>query len=130
MPPSEIDALLAKYPQEVQALATAARTLLESQLPDVTESVDMSAGLIGFGYGPGYKGLVCTLIMSRNGVKLGIVRGVELPDPNGLMSGSGKVHRHVALRSAADLNRPGLKALLRNALKAWRTRTGASSRAP
>ena len=45
--------------------------------PKAQESIDESAKLFGFSYGPGYKGLVCTLIMSRTGVKLGIVRGAE-----------------------------------------------------
>ena len=39
------------------------------------------------------------------------------------MTGAGKVHRHVPLRSAADLEQPGLKALLAAALAAWKART-------
>ena len=66
---------------------------------------------------------MCTLIPSRAGVKLGIVRGAELDDPRGLLAGSGKVHRHVAaLRSPADLKRPGVRPLLKAALAAWRRR--------
>lgn len=42
--------------------------------------------------------MVCTLIISPSGVKLGIVGGVELPDPHSLLEGSGKTHRHVVLR--------------------------------
>ena len=59
--------------------------------------------MIAYSYGPGCKGLVCTLILSRKGVKLGIVRGSELPDPKQLLEGSGKVHRFVQLNAPADL---------------------------
>ncbi len=65
---------------------------------------------------------MCTLILSRTGIKLGIVRGSELPDPKQLMKSSGKVHRHVELRTVADLRRAGLKPLLKAALAAWQAR--------
>jgi hypothetical protein len=117
------DELLANYPEPVQATAHAARALVKSAFPRIEESVDVSAKLLGYGYGPGYKGALCTLILSKTGVKLGIVRGAELPDPKKLMAGEGKVHRHVQLRSPADVDKPGLKPLLRTALAAWRART-------
>ena len=119
---SKIDELLARYPEQVRATASAARSFLKNALPDIAESVDESAKLLGYSYGPGYKGLVCTLILSQKEVKLGIFRGTELPDPKRLMKGAGKVHRHVPLRSAADLEQPGLKALLAAALAAWKAR--------
>ena len=46
----------------------------------------------------------------------------EVADPKHLLEGSGKVHRHVALRRVADLDRAGVKALLRAAHGAWRQR--------
>ncbi len=93
---------MATYPPEVRDLAEAARRLLDGVVPGVVQSLDESAKLIGYIYGPGYKGVVCTLILSRKGVKLGIVRGAELPDPKQLMQGSGKVHR-LKLTGAAIL---------------------------
>lgn len=122
---AEIDELLGGYPAAVRETANAARSLLHAALPDIEEKADFSAKLIGYSYGPGYKGVVCTLILSKTGVKLGVFRGAELPDPKKLMAGEGKVHRHVQLRSPADLKRPGLKALLQTALKAWRARSAA-----
>jgi hypothetical protein len=123
MPSSQdVEAFLARYPAPVQDTAAAARRLLKTHLPGIAETVDEAAKLLGYRYGPGYKGVVCTLIMSQTGVKLGIFRGAELPDPKGLMAGAGKVHRHVQLKSAADTNKPGLSALLETALAAWRKR--------
>ncbi len=125
-----VDELLRGYPAAVRETAGAARDLLTTVLPGIEEKADFSAKLIGYSYGPGYKGVVCTLILSKTGVKLGLFRGAELPDPKKLLAGEGKVHRHVQLRSPADLDRPGLKALLRAALKAWRARSTAAAASP
>ncbi|HEV8209876.1 MAG TPA: DUF1801 domain-containing protein [Vicinamibacterales bacterium] len=115
--------LLARYPDDVQALALEAIRLIRRLLPEVDENADATAGLIAFGYGPGYKGMVCTLILSKSGVKIGLVRGSELDDPRGLLEGSGKVHRYIQMKSAADLRRPGVSALVKATYAAWRERT-------
>src|SRR5262245_17924005 len=106
-----IESLLAPYPAEVRELALAARDFLAEALPGAQETVDESAKLLGYGYGTGYTGLACTLLLSKKGIKLGISRGSELPDPKHL------------LQTTADLNQPGLKPLLKAALAAWKKRT-------
>ncbi len=126
--PQLIDAFLSSYPDEVQESARAARRLLKDMLPGIAETIDESAELLSYSYGTGYKGLLFTLIMSRTGVKLGIIRGSELPDPTHLMAGAGKVHRHVQLRSAGDLEKPGLEQLLKAAVSAWRSRNDAEAK--
>ena len=115
--------LLGRYPDDVQALAVEATQLIRRLLPGIEEGADPTAGLIAFGYGPGYKGMVCTLILSKTGVKIGLVRGSELDDPRGLLAGSGKVHRYIQMKSAADLRRPGVSALIKATYAAWRKRT-------
>jgi hypothetical protein len=120
--PTPVDELLARYAEPVQEIAAAARAWLKGVLPNVEEAADVPAKLVGYGYGPGYKNAVCNLIMSQKEVKLGIVFGASLPDPKKLMTGAGKVHRHVPLRSPADLERPGLKAVVQAALAAQRAR--------
>lgn len=125
--PEQVDAFLSAYPPRVQETASAARRLLKAMLPGVAETVDRSAKLLGYSYGPGYKGVLFTLIMSQSGVKLGIFRGAELPDPSHLMAGAGKVHRHVQLRSGNDIEQPGLKQLLKTAIAAWQKRNPAKT---
>ena len=119
---TDLETFLAPYPPDVRELALATRDLLAGVLPGAAETIDASAKLFGYGYGPGYKGLVCTLLLSKSGLKIGIARGSELPDPKHLMQGSGKVHRHVQLQTIADLKQPGLKPLLKAALSAWKKR--------
>jgi len=114
--------LLEEYPSGVQQIVHTARRVVFAILPGASEVVDIKARVIGYGYGTGYRDMICTLILSKGGVKLGLVGGASLPDPQRLMEGKGKVHRHVPLTSAEDLGRKGLRPLLRGALAASRQR--------
>jgi len=115
--------LLARYPGEVHSLAKKAAALIRRLLPGIAEGVDPAAGLLAYSYGPGYKGLICTLILSQTGVKLGLVRGSELDDPHGLLEGRGKVHRFIQLKTPADLRRPGVRELIAATCAAWKKRS-------
>jgi hypothetical protein len=106
----------------VRDVALALRTLVLTVVPDAREEIDRPAKLVGYSLGPGYAGMVCVIIPSQKGVKLGLVRGAELADPLGLLQGDGKRHRHVAFASLADLRRQGIKPLLRTAVAACKAR--------
>jgi hypothetical protein len=115
---------LASYPPEVQNLAHEARKCLQTWLPRVEETVDNSAPVIGYKYGPGYKGVVCTLILSKSGVKLGLARASEQPDPHSLLEGRGKVHRYIQLKTETDLQKAGVKQMVKAVHAAWKKRCG------
>jgi hypothetical protein len=123
-----VQELLNAYPEPVQRLVEDTRRWIKRTLPDVSESVDLRARLIGYGHGPGYTGAVCTLILSKTGIKLGLFGGAVLPDPHRLLQGSGKVHRHVPLTTAPDLRQAGLDQLLLGASAASRARLAAKAR--
>lgn len=110
--PKEIDDLLSSYPANVQEIALGTRKLILTLVPKALEMVDAPARVIGYGPSANYKDLICTIILSKSGVKLGIVGGAALPDPNGLMEGVGKKHRYVVLNTLADLKKPGIKQLI------------------
>ena len=114
--------VLAAFPSEVQELAREASSLLLKLLPNAEETVDPTAAVLSYGYGPGYRGMVCTVLLSKSGVKVGFVGGAELADPNGLLEGSGKKHKYVQLHKASDLSRPGMKQLIKAAYAAWQQR--------
>ena len=116
--------LLERYPEQVRVLGSAARAFIRRTLPKTEESLDESAGVAGYGPGPGYSGLICTPLLSKSGVKLGLAHGATLADPDALLEGSGKVHRYLQLRAVADLKRPGVARLLKAALEAWKFRAG------
>ena len=124
----EFDRLLSSYPPDVQTLAGATHDLIVATLPKIEVMYDNSANVVGYGFGQGYKNLICTIILSRKGVKIGIFRGSELEDPNALLQGSGKVHRYVELKALSDLKKPGLRSLLKSALGSWKQRSKAASK--
>jgi hypothetical protein len=114
--------ILQSCPPEAQALADKARSVLLKLLPGAEETVDPTESVLSYGYGPGYRGMVCTLLLSKSGVKIGIVNGAELADPTGLLEGTGRKHKYIQLKTAADLNRSGVKQLIEAAHAAWRQR--------
>jgi hypothetical protein len=116
-PPRPTAALLRAYAPHVEELGLAARALILQIFPNLnTEQVDNTARVIGFGYSAKYADTVCVIMPTNEGITLGIGFGSELPDPAKLMEGTGKVHRHVKLKSTADLKNPALKDLLVAAL--------------
>ena len=115
--------LAKRYPPTVQSLARDARELiLDLMGGDAQETIDSSGPYAFYGYAPGYKGLVCSLILSKTGVKLGIANAATLADPLKLLEGAGKVHKHIPLETPADLKKPGLTPLLKSAIRAWQAR--------
>ncbi len=109
----EVKDFLAEYSPAVEEIALSLRNLILSVIPEAQETADRSGRVIGYGRGSGYKGLICTIILSKTGVKLGMVGGADLPDPKGLLEGAGKKHRYVQLQTVTDLKKPGLKQLLK-----------------
>jgi len=107
-----VEAFLAGYSPEVRSLALQARTLVLGVMPDAVEQVDVPGKLLGYGRAATYAGTVCVIMPLKAGVNLGFARGAELPDPEGLLTGTGKRARHVRLSTAADVKRPALRALL------------------
>ncbi len=122
MTTATLDDLLHRYPPAVQTLARTVRSLLLKTLPDVLEAVDGSAPVIGYGYGTGYKSQICSLLLSKSGVKLGIAYGAAFPDPDHLLEGAGKVHRYVRITAADDLQKPGVERLIAASCAAARAR--------
>jgi len=50
------------------------------------------------------------------------VNGVDLDDPDKLLEGAGKRHKHIVIARADDLHKPGVKSLVRAAAAANRKR--------
>jgi hypothetical protein len=118
--------IFAPYEEKISSLGLQLRDYLFSEMKGINETVDIPANMLAYSYGPGYKGMVCTIIPSKKGIKLGFNRGTELPDPAGLLTGSGKLHKYVEIKSG-DIQRPELKKLLEEAVKACQKRLGIPS---
>jgi hypothetical protein len=116
--PDAVAAFLASYSPEVRELALRLRELVLAVEPGLIEQVDPPSKLIGYSVGPRMVDTVCTIMPLRAAVNLGIFRGAELPDPAEMLTGTGKVHRHVRIASVEAIANPALRALLQAALAA------------
>ena len=99
----------------VRELALAARALVLEVLPAAVEQADPADKLLAYGHGLKMSQIVFTLMPYTAHVNLGIANGATLPDPAGLLAGTGKRHRHVRLTTLAEVSQPALRALLQAA---------------
>jgi hypothetical protein len=60
-------------------------------------------------------GPLCFYMVAKEHVIFGFLRGAILHDPGKLLEGTGKYLRHVKLRSPADVRRPDVRALVKEA---------------
>ena len=116
----ELADLLARYSPETQKLALSTRSLVLKLVPNTMELVDARAKVVGYGYGTKYADMICAIMPTKAGVTLGIARATELPDPEGLLQGTGKVHRHVKIKTEADLKSAALTSLLKAAMAVYK----------
>lgn len=112
--------LLARFDPPIQEIAQKLHEHLIQLIPGSVETVDDEN--IGLGFGKGYKGLVFVITPRPGYVMLGIANGASLSDPDGLLQGKGKVHRHVKFYSLADIENPAVERLLQTAVDAARSR--------
>lgn len=118
----KIDEFLSNYSIEVFTTASKLRETLLENLPGIIEQLDIPAKMIAYSYGQKYAEMICTVIPSKKGIKLGFYKGAELPDPDKLLEGTGKNSRYVEIRSAEQIKSPTLKKLVENALAMYRKR--------
>ena len=120
--PDDVVAFLNTYPPPVRAVALELRRTILAAMPDAQETCDRPGRVVGYGYSPAYADLICVIIPSKTGVKLGMARGASLPDPSALLEGRGKTHRYVAMSKPADATQRGVKELLKAGVAAWKGR--------
>lgn len=119
---NNIDNFLSQYNDEVFTNALKLRELLLADLPGIIEQVDIPAKMIAYCYGQKYAELICTIIPSKKGLKPGFNRGVDLPDPEKLLEGTGKISRYVEIISEQQIRSAAIKKLLASALSAYKQR--------
>jgi len=118
-----INNFLAEYSEDVFCSALQIRELILKNLPSVDEQIDINAKMIAYCYGQKYTELVCVLIPSKKGLKLGFNKGIDLPDPHNLLKGNGKISRYVEIKSKEDIQIMPLTTLLKEAFNAYQIRT-------
>ncbi len=117
-----ISDFLSRYDERIQHNTLLLREVIFENLPDIIEQVDLPAKMIGYCYGQKYAELICVIIPSKKGLKLGFNRGTELLDPHKLLEGTGKISRYLVVTSGSQINSVMLKELLFNALALYQLR--------
>jgi hypothetical protein len=118
--PPELKEALERFEPEVQDLAAAARAVVLDVVGPCYECIFPIKRLVSVLYSTTEKRMkdnICLLVIYRDHVNLMFPRGVDLKDPKGLLEGEGKAMRHVKMRAAADVHRPGVRHLLAQANK-------------
>jgi hypothetical protein len=97
---------------EVAAIAKALRRAVLDAFPGAVEWFDPGNGLLAIGSKRSMRGLLFAIIPHRAHVNLQLVDGVDLPNPEGRIEGTGKRARHLKVRSAEEAAAPWLTAAI------------------
>jgi hypothetical protein len=115
---ADVARLLAEHPPEQRAIEQALRATIRSEFPGAVEQVDFGNKLIAFGRSMKMRGLLFAIIAHKSWVNLQVADGADLPNPDGLIEGTGKRIRHVKIRSVADASSPAVVGIIRAQLAA------------
>jgi hypothetical protein len=118
-PDRQLLTYLASYDPHVSHLTLALREVVLQEAPDAIESISKGyAVAIGFSFtGKPLKDGFCHVVTYSSHVNLGFNRGALLPDPNGVLQGTGKSIRHITIRNQAELDRPSIRRYLQAAIE-------------
>ena len=96
---------------------------MRKRLPTALELVYDNYNFLAIGYSPTERASDCvvSLACGANGVSLSFYYGATLPDPDGVLLGSGNQNRFVRLESARTLAEPAVARLLAAALAQAKT---------
>ncbi len=120
-----LEEVLHGRPGHVVDTFKALREAILSVDPDAVETPSPRENTVTYGIGPrkmreGY----AYLMPLEARVNLGFFRGVDLPDPHGLLEGEGKSLRHVKVTTHVNAVRPELADLIAAALAERRAANG------
>jgi hypothetical protein len=110
---ADIDRLLAEHTAELQEIERALRATIEGEFPGVVVQVDFGNKLIAFGRSMKMRGLLFAIIAHQSWINLQLADGALLPDPDGLIEGTGKRIRHVKIRTVEAASSAAVVAVVR-----------------
>jgi hypothetical protein len=118
-PEEQLAGFIAKYTPEIGALGQATLAKMRERLPAAIELVYDNYNALAIGFGPTERAsdAIFSIALYPRWVSLFFLRGADLADPQELLKGSGKQVRYIVLESAADLDKPAIKALMKRALE-------------
>lgn len=103
---------------QVKEIAGRLRALISDVYPEVIEVPWPKQKIIGYGVGPKKMSEhFCYIGAFKAHVNLGFYYGAVLPDPEGLMEGTGINLRHIKFKSLEAADQPAVRDLLEAALE-------------
>lgn len=119
-PPRALIKFLKPYDGAIQKLALQLRALVLDEMAPCYENIydAYSAVAIGYGTSDRLRDGIFHIAVYAGHVNLGFNDGATLPDPKGILKGSGAQIRHITVKTSADLARPEIRAYVRRARKA------------
>jgi hypothetical protein len=117
-PDAQLRQFIARYSPTIAARARTILAKMRARLPGATELVyDNYNGLV-IGFGPSERASEApfSIVVYPKYLRLFFLDGADLPDPDRLLEGSGKIVRSIVVDDAAVLDRPAVKALMAEAI--------------
>jgi hypothetical protein len=110
--------LLAESSPGVTHLALALRELVLTEAPEAEEVLySVYAEVIVFKLPGRKRGAFCNICAYARHVNLLFYHGAQLPDPHGVLTGTGKQMRHIRFDSPDDLCHSYLRGYIRSAIE-------------
>ena len=116
---AQLDTFIDKFTPEVAVLTRALIDKMKGRVPGATIMVYDNYNALAIGFGPSEKAgqAVLSLAVMPRWVTLCFLYGAGLPDPQGLLNGSGSRVRHVRLHTSEAFDDPAVQALISAALE-------------
>jgi len=117
---AELNRIIAKQPAEMARLTRAVLAKLRRRFPGATEMVYEKKNSLVIGFCPDDRAsnVINSIAVYSKWINLYFFEGDALDDPEHLLQGSGTTVRSIRVTAATDLDRPAVKALMAQALKA------------
>ncbi|MBK8986262.1 MAG: DUF1801 domain-containing protein [Chloroflexi bacterium] len=123
------DELLHSVDPTLAQIAYRLREIIITLHPQTIEVIRLGDNAASYGLGPKKMSeAYCYIMPQKQWVNLGFYHGVALPDPQGVLEGSGKRLRHVKVHSLAAIEQPAVSALVAAALAERRAAHGPTTR--
>jgi len=119
---NQVTQFLSNYDEKVINHAMLLREIILSNLPDIIEQVDLPAKMIMYCYGQTYAELICNIMPSKKGIKLGFNRGIYLNDPDHILQGNGKISRYIEIKSKEMIQSDSIKIVIKQGLMLYHER--------
>jgi hypothetical protein len=113
-PAKQIAGFIAKFDPEVARVIRSCRAALRKRFPTAIEQVYDNYNFLAIGFCTTERTSDCmvSLAAQAKGVSLSFYYGASLPDPAGILQGSGNQNRFVRLKDATTLADPHVQTLL------------------